>query len=133
MRDYAVDDYGLVLDEETIKTIASKLFDDYDANEDVAALAYELYDRDVCEYISNFTGEAQDLDENGFYYGENSTAYYSDVIAYVQAIHYPTLFKKAYNNMDEMIEEFKNQVGEYLPEDFDYRSRIRHICGTYFG
>ena len=134
MRDYAVDDYGLVLDKETVKILASKLFDDYTEEENVMGYwGYELYDRGICEYISDFTGEAQELNEQGSYWGGDSINYYSDVIVYVQARHYPTLFRKAYNNMDEIVEEFKNEIGEYLPEDFDYRSRIRHICGTYFG
>lgn len=134
MRDYAVDDYGLVLDKETVKTIASKVIDDYTEQENVMGYwEYKLYDLGICEYISEFTGEAQELDEQGLYFGGDSIGYYGDIIVYVQAIHYPTLFRKAYNNMDELVEEFKNKVGEYLPDDFDYRSRIRHICGTYFG
>ena len=134
MRDYAVDDYGLVLDEETVKLIASKVIDDYNEDEDVIGVwAYELYDKGICEYVSDFTGEAQELDGQGLYWGGDSIEYYGDVVVYVQATHYPTLFRKAYNNMDELVAEFKNKVGEYLPEDFDYRSRIRHICGTYFG
>lgn len=73
MRDYAVDDYGLVLDEETIKAIGVKVLVDY------------------------------------------------------------TEFKKAYDNMDEIIVEMREKLGEYLAEDYDYRSKICHICGTYFG
>ena len=134
MRDYAVDDYGLVLDKETVKTIASQVIDDYTEEENVmGVLGYELYDRGICEYIGDFTGEAQEIDGRGLYCGGDSQEYYGDVIVYVQATHYPTLFRKAYNNMDEIVKEFKSKVGEYLPEDFDYRSRIRHICGTYFG
>lgn len=134
MRDYAVDDYGLILDEEVVKIIVSKALDktDCDDNTDCDWL-YELYDNGFCEYISEFTGEAQEVDSNGFYWGGESKGYCNDVIAYVQASNYPTLFKRAYSNMDELVEEFKNKIGEYLPEDFDYRSRIRHICGTYCG
>ena len=85
MRDYGVDDYGLVLDEETIKIIASKVFDDYKENENAMALAYELYDRGICEYIGGFTGEAQELDGQGLYWGGDSIEYYSDVVIYLQA------------------------------------------------
>lgn len=133
MRDYAVDDYGLLLDEETIKVIASKVIDDYEENADNIDLAYELYDQGICEYISEFTGEAQEVDTNGFYWGGACNEYSGDVIAYVQVSKYPTLFKKAYNNIDEIVEEFKNKAGQFLPADFDYRSNIRHICGTYYG
>ena len=134
MRDYAVDDYGLLLDEETIKVIASKVIDDCDESKDSVDLAYELYyHHGICEYISEFTGEAQGVDGNGFYWGEEYNEYSGDAIAYVQVSNYPTLFRKAYNDMDELVEEFKNKIGEYLPEDFDYRGNVRHICGTYYG
>lgn len=34
MRDYAVDDYGLVLDKDTVNDIASQIFEDYTENSD---------------------------------------------------------------------------------------------------
>lgn len=135
MRDYAVDDYGLVLDSETIKVIASKVFDGFvDNDEELGDWGYELYDKGICEYISEFTGEAQELTDDGVYtWGGDSKDYYCDAIAYVPASNYPTLFKKAYNNMEEIVEEFKVKLSKYLTEDFDYRSRIRHISGVYYG
>jgi hypothetical protein len=44
-----------------------------------------------------------------------------------------SLFKAAYKNMDDMIADFKERVGEYMPEDFDYRANLRYIVGTYWG
>lgn len=135
MRDYAVDDYGLILDEETVKVIASKVIDDFAEykNDPTVDWAYELYDHGICEYISEFTGEAQEMDGNGLYWGGECELYNNDMIAYVPVSNYPTLFRKAYNNIGELVEEFKNKLGEYLAEDFDYENRIRHICGTYYG
>lgn len=134
MRDYAVDDYGLVLDDETVHLIASKVFDNYTEDDgEHGNWKYDLYEEGICEYISDFTGETQQVDENGGYWWGNSESYSYDVIVYVQASCYPTLFKKAYNNMDELIDEFKGKLGQYLPEDFDYKSRICHISGTYYG
>ncbi len=133
MRDYSVDDYGLVLDEEIINTIASKIFDDFAENTD-ACWEYELYDKGICEYISEFTGEAQEIADDGmFIWGGDYEYYSSETITYVPLSKYPTLFSKAYNNMEEIIDELKSKVGEYLPEDFDYRSRVCHISGTYYG
>lgn len=134
MRDYAVNDYGLVLDYETMKLIASKIFDDFvDDVEEYGDWGYELYDHGICEYIVDFTGEAQEVDGNGFYWGGDSKYYSSDALCYVPVSTYPTLFKRAYNNMEEIVDEFKMKLGKYLSEDFDYRSRIRHISGTYYG
>ena len=132
MRDYAVDDYGLVLDEETMKIIILKL--DIELSNDDTDFAYILYEEGICEYISDFTGEAQAINDSGYFdFSRDYESYRGDCIAYVPTSNYPTLFKRAYGNIEELIEEFKDKIGEYLPKDFDYRSRIRHICGTYFG
>lgn len=133
MRDYAVDDYGLLLTEETMKIIASKVCDDFeDMEEDEYGDA--LYEEGICEYIGDFTGEAGALLDNGLNdWISNGEMYDGDRIYYVQVSSYPTIFKAAYENMDALIAEFKEKVGEYLPEDFNYRANIRHIIGTYYG
>lgn len=133
MRDYPVDDYGLLLTEETMKIIASKVCDDFeDMDEDEYGDA--LYEKGICEYIGDFTGEAGILFDNGLNdWISNGEMYNGDHIYYVQVSSYPMIFKAAYKNMDALIAEFKEKVGKYLPEDFDYRSKIRHIVGTYFG
>lgn len=133
MRDYPVDDYGLLLTDETMKIIASKVCDDFeDLEEDEYGDA--LYEKGICEYIGDFTGEAGILFDDGMNdWMKNGEMYNGDRIYYIQVSSYPTIFKAAYENMDALIEEFKSKVGEYLPDDFDYRSNIRHIVGTYFG
>ena len=131
MRDYAVSDYGLLLDEETIKIVASKVLEDYTDEDD---MAYGLYNEGICEYISEFTGESIPIREDGCVsWGDDGENYRCETIAYVPTSNFPTLFKKAYENIDEIIDEFKGKVGEYLPDGFDYRGKIRHISGTYFG
>lgn len=133
MRDYAVSDYGLLLDEETIKIIASKVFDDFSEDED-EDWGYLLYDKGICEYISEFTGESFPVKEDGFVsWGDDGENCSCETIVYVPTSNFPTLFKKAYENIDEIINEFKGKLGEYLPDGFDYRGKIRHINGTYFG
>lgn len=134
MKYCSVTDYGLVLDDNTIKVIASKVFSDYDENESAYDLGYDLYENGICEYISEFTGDTATLDDNGgIYWGSEYKEYNADYVFYVPLSYYPTLFKNPYNNMDEIVDEMKLKVGEYLPDDFDYRNNIRHICGTYYG
>lgn len=133
MRDYAVSDYGLLLDDETVKAIASKLFDDF-SDDEKEDWRYLLYDNGICEYISEFTGESLPIREDGYVsWGGDGEDYRCETIAYVPISNFPTLFKKAYENIDEIIDEFKGKVGEYLPDGFDYRGKLRHISGTYFG
>lgn len=133
MRDYAVDDYGLLLTEETMKIIASIVCDDFDDMEE-DEYGDALYEEGICEYIGDFTGEAGILFDDGLNdWMSNGETYDGDRIYYIQVSSYPTLFRAAYENMDALIAEFKEKVGEYLPEDFNYRANIRHIVGTYFG
>ncbi|MEE1084956.1 MAG: hypothetical protein UH850_14615 [Paludibacteraceae bacterium] len=133
MRDYAVDDYGLLLTEKTMKMIASIVCDDFeDMEED--DYGYDLYDKGICEYIGDFTGEAFRITDDGYHeYGKSEESYRGDQIFYIPICSYSTLFKPAYENMDELIAEFKEKVSEYLSDDFNYRANIRHIVGTYFG
>lgn len=137
MRDYAVDDYGLVLDEATTRLIASQMFDyfkDVDEEYGEGNWTYELYDNGICEYISEFTGEALLLKDNGETIFDKGHTYYNyEPVCYVQTSKYPTLFNKAYENMDDLVDEFKTKLGKYLPEDFDYRNNICKITGTYYG
>lgn len=116
-----------------MKIIASKACDDFeDMEEDEYGDA--LYDEGICEYIGDFTGEAGLLLDDGLNdWRSNGEMYNEDRIYYIQVSLYPTIFKAAYENMDALIAEFKEKVGEYLPEDFNYRANIRHIVGTYFG
>ena len=136
MRDYAVNDYGLLMTEETVKMIATKVCDGYteeEYNEDPFGFAYELYEKGVVEYIGSFTGESIAINDNGENVWGVSEYYNDDVIYYAPTSYISTLFKTAYKDMDEMIEDFRNRLGEYLPADFDYRKYIRNISGTYYG
>lgn len=137
MRDYAVDEYGLLLDEKTMKALAKKICEgytdeDYDEdpygfNEDVEAKFGNI------DYISNFTGQAFKLTDNGDDDYRSETAYFNDDTVYILAAdNAPSLFKAAYANIDEMIAEFRRQLGNYLP-NFAYRSHIKHLVGTYYG
>lgn len=131
MRTYAYEDYGLVLNEETIKTICQKVFADEPSDEEDDGFA--LYEAGICQLAGNFTGEFFPITDEGKDNWENSESADDDEVFYVPVKKYPSLFGKPYNNMDELVEEFKNALGKYLPDGFDYRANIRHIVGTTFG
>lgn len=136
MRDYGVNDYGLIVNEETAKLIASKVFKEYTEEsyyEDPDYYIDELYEKGFVEYISEFTGESMEVDSEGKSIWDTGETYDSDRIYYVAVWRYSTLFKAAYENMDALVSEIKVRLGEYLPEDFDYRGNIRHIVGSYYG
>lgn len=136
MKDYSVEDYGLLLTRETMKYLASKTCDDYSDEgykEDEFGFNEEVIGFFAATYISDFTGEAVYLNDEGNHDWLKSDDYNEDYIYYIPTNRCPTLFKAAYKNMEELIDEFKEKIGKYLPSDFDYKNNIRHITGTYFG
>lgn len=132
MRNRPVYDYGLLLDEETMKFLARKAIDGF-TDDDEHDVAYELYEHGFGECISGFTGEALKIGDDGRkVYGE-SVSFDCDTIFYVPVFKFPTLFSNAHRNMDDLVEEFKDEIGKYLPRNFNYKSNIYQICGSYYG
>lgn len=83
-------------------------------------------------YISEFYGDAMMMDDkvDCFTSFEN---YEDDVIYYLPLKRRPSLFKTAYSSVEEIVKEIKDQIGKYLPDDFDYRTYICEIQGSYYG
>lgn len=131
MRDYACEDYGLVLSKDVMKLICEKEFVDEPVEDEGYGEA--LYEADICNCMGNFTGEAFYVNDDGADNWGHSQYYNCDSVYYVPVHKYPTLFKTAYKDIDELVAEFRERIGEYLPVDFDYRSNIRHIVGTTWG
>ena len=136
MREYGVDDYGLILNINDLQAFASRVLEDYSDEEweaDNWGVIDAFADKFGIEYIGDFSGEAFAITKFGTDEWMNSDTYSGDFIYFIPVLKYPNLFKQAYNNMEELVFEFKKKIGNYLPEDFDYRNNIRHIVGTYFG
>lgn len=125
MRDYAVDDYGIVFSDKEFKFLSNK--------SDISE-TWEIADQLGLEIIGEFTGEAFIIDETGQNrYDLPTLSYNSEEIIYAPLITNRTLFKAAYSSMEELIVSLKSIWGEYLPENYDYPNSIRHIVGTYYG
>ena len=137
MQHYAVNDYGLYLDFETLKYMASKFCKDFTPEafaDDEWSYLEELYEKGLVERMSEFTGEAMIINDDGTpEWGVTHATYGYDECWYAGTYKQPRMFGAAYKDMDELIEEFRDRIGEYLPEDYDYRSNLCLICGTYFG
>ena len=137
MRNSAVEDFGLVIDEEVGKYMLDKLSKETgrEFDEDDDDVGYMLYEEGICEYIPEFTGEVFELNNEGNpMFSSDKTEYYQyDSVFYVPLMKRPSLFKQAYVNMEDIIRELKGRVGKYLPEGFDYRGNLRNISGVYYG
>ena len=137
MREYAVDTYGILLDDDLMKQLANKICDNYsdgDYEEDPYGFNETVEEALTCvDYISNFSGEAFALRDDGQEDALSIDDFSDEAVYILTASRLPSLFKAAYKNMDEMVEELKYEIGIYLNPDFDYRKRIRHFVGTYWG
>ena len=139
MREYGVNDYGLLLTDDTMKLLASKICEDFseaEYAEDKYGFNEVVEEKIGSEYISEFSGDAVQIRDDGtddWFSPGNYEAFSGDTIYYIPFNRYPNLFGAAYENMSEIVDEMKRKVGEYLPLDFAYRDAIRHIVGTYYG
>lgn len=137
MREYGVSDYGLIIDAATMKHLASMMCQDYSDNgyiDDPWGYNEEVAERVGAEYISEFSGDAVGiLDDGRDGWNFGSEVYCGDPIYYIPLKNYPGLFRRAYKDINECINEVVSKVGQYLPGDFNIRNNIRHIVGTYYG
>jgi hypothetical protein len=133
MRNYAVDDYGMLLSREDACKIAKTIIPPQEwAEEDwESADLYEYMDRlGMITCTCSFEGEAIPINENGQEDWENSKSYGSRVeeeIYYIPLEKYPSLFNQAYKSLDEAKQEISEQINGALDVT------IYHIVGTYFG
>ena len=58
--------------------------------------------------------------------------YGDEHVFYIPANKAPSLFEAAYKDPEEICQEFKDKLGEYLPEEFEYWPNIVEITGTYY-
>ena len=124
MRDYGVQDYGLVLDKNTLKLIAEKLYADEYKDYDNPKAAFEAdFAEDPYDFIcgmedklgfcsyGEFTGEACRLSEKGEATWIDDVSYSCSNIYYVPLSKNPTLFSAAYTSFQEIINEVKEKFG----------------------
>ena len=135
MRDYAVEDYGIVLNTSDLKKICMKLYNDCtedDWEEDcygfIARLSSVI---DLCQ-CGEFTGEAIAVRRDGRDEYLDTIVFSGNSLYYVAIKKYPTLFEGAYSCFDDMVADFKKALSKHVPNDFDF-TNVRHIVGTYFG
>lgn len=93
MRDYGVDDYGLVLNTNHLQILASRVLEDYSDEEweiDKWGVIDAFADKVGVEYIGDFSGEAFTITDSGENDWSNSDVYSGDTIYYVPVSEYYT-------------------------------------------
>lgn len=127
MRTYAVYDYGLFITDE--------LMDDITATYNAALSEKE------CAFDSDELADEIGLTRFGDVEGEfipfdktlDSTDLDSEVFYMLSLENEKSLFSRAYQNIEEVENEVIAKMQKYVPDGFDYKSRLGDIRGTSFG
>lgn len=134
MHDYPLSDYGFVLSDETLRTIGRQMIPNFNPYEGwtITDVIEELEDRGYeIQIVGNFSGGTYAItpDEMEFDYD----MYTDETLYYIPLDRTPKMFDVAYKNMDEIVNEIKDKIGEYLPDNFSYENNLKHIVGTTWG
>lgn len=129
-------EYAFVFTENTVKTIAKKILSDYsDEKYQKDKFFYADYVREELDlnYEAEFSGDAYSLNEDGKPDFFKEKSYNCELLLYLPLKRGVSLFQATYKNIEEIVNEIKGEIGNYLPEDFNYKQNIVFICGTYYG
>ena len=135
MRDYGFSDYGLVITKSAAYELARQIFkpdEMADWNQEKYGWYADIAEEFNLEYVFEFSGAAFRFNAAGVE-SECEYEYWDDIILYAPLAKLPSLVRATYQSMDEVVSEFKDGIGKYLPEDYDYLGNICHITGTYYG
>ena len=124
MRYYGFHAYGLLLDGDELK----RYFAPSDSEE-----AWEIADRIGLCCEGDFSGDAFPINDDGTEEWWSPDSFDGDPIYYAPISRYPSLVSAVYKSIDEIVSELRQQLCQYLPQDFDYRSHLRSIVGVYYG
>ena len=136
VREYGTFGRGLIIPDPLIEKIARqcKEWDDEAYGDDPNCFFEEnrtLEGKQVLSF-TECSGDFFDLDDINykFFKGEEVDEEYFFII---ELDKQPSLYKQAYKDEDEVVEEYKKSVGKYFPEDFDYKKYLVSYHGTYWG
>lgn len=98
-----------------------------------AAEAYDfLTDNDTCcAFVGETSAEINTAFPNGVDNPIEETVD-SEEILYLTPERQMSYFSQAYENIEELMNEYAKRMSGILPENFDYRSHICNIEGTYW-
>lgn len=125
----AISQYGLIITDELLETLVSRLSPEY-SPEDYADAPYyfsePVVDKLGIVRLSGFTGEAFGIAPEV----HEEMVYDWDSILFIPAERTVSPFYAAYDSFDELVQEVSYPVRRFLPEGFDYAEYVRHIVGT---
>lgn len=136
MRETEISLYVLYLPNETMRYLTKKLCPDYTDND---------YEEDPASFhedvIKTLDGKVESVNRlSGYAYrhpanGEDCVLrqnFDDEPVYYIPLEKGPTLFRPAYETLDEVIAEVTGKIGDVLPLDFNYALNVCSLEGTDF-
>ena len=137
---FPVTGYGLVLDGKELYSFLEKVYETFD--EDDKECADPQSPDEMIETIrDNYSGKY--ITHDGYYYtdvempsfyaiSENDVGLDCDFLFFFSEKQ-PKIIGVAYNSKEELIQEFKDDLGKYLPDDFNWEDHIGGMSGVLYG
>ena len=91
----------------------------------------ETYDVDGMVHCSEFDGSAE-ISEGFGDEKSQSISFEDDFVLFLTPMRGPSLFSQAYASRDELVQEYKDRLAQFLDDDFPYARYIMDVSGTYF-
>ena len=136
VQNYAFVDYGMYLNDETSRILAKTVcgFEKADWEEDSSECIQAVYEKlcDVISVVGQFSGVVAPVNSDGSVLWDDEIEFDNDTVYYIPLGKEVHLFKAPYENIDEIVAEFKEKIGKYLPSDFDYTSNLYRVFGTFW-
>lgn len=126
MRDYACYGTGLIIADEDADVFLSKYASKFNEDEDFTFC--DLYERSDLKHQIVYVDETDITLHN---LNDDEENFDSAII--IATLKFASLFEAAYSSKEELIEEFKSDLGDLLPEDFDYEKYVGEYSYTEWG
>lgn len=137
MRDYIAQGMGLVIPTSVWPYVSThhEKWDEKTWGDDYQGFLYYLEDISGKRLVSfcECNGDFYTIDETDFAPFNERDAVDDESFFLLEIDRYPSLFQRAYIDINEIVDEFKKSVGKYFPEDFDFQRYLVSFHGTYWG
>jgi len=85
-----------------------------------------------CVFASEFTGTAETLDKDKDEEPVRTWDYDDDFVAIIECDREVSPFQAAYDDMSQLVTEFRDKLASVLGPDYPYRGHVVTLTGTYY-
>lgn len=121
---------ALVITDDMLSMLCEKIGKNPD-DDNIWDIADALEEHGLCIQVNgDVEGDVIPFDKHN-----NNSSYYVDsgIISYIECSYYPSLFKAVYKDYKALINDFREIVAGWLPDDFPIEQNLWEIIGVTYG